>query len=113
MSKQINDARFRHAVVDEAPPSEGFGTEPFNFFDVQAPDYEVYFSMFDASEGGNGIDVTVTIQYKFLGSVWVDYNTYTTQTDNAFTSGGGGRLWRAIVKNGDYNSGTVRFGFNW
>ena len=122
-----SDEYYEYATVDTAPGAAGYFTNPVSgrhekveklFFSIREPSASV---------------ATVTIQFKCTGDAgWQDYTQSQKQilgpnsadvsdVEETFIVGnriviedsGPGVQWRAGVKQGDYTSGTVTFGFDW
>jgi len=99
-----------YATVDTDPAAAGFWTNEVSIRVAKSNRRadEVYFSI-----RGTGL-MTVTLQFKCFGdATWTDYNTYTTVTRLVIEGGAAGELWRAGVKDADYTSGNMTFGFDW
>ena len=72
---------------------------------------QIYFSVRDAAGTGT---MTVTLQFICPGeTVWTDYDTYTAVTRLLIEGAAAGVSWRAGVKDADYTSGELIFGFDW
>ena len=58
--------------------------------------------------------MTVTLQFICPGDAsWSDYDTYTAVTREKVEGAAAGVRWRAGVKDADWTSGTLTFGFDW
>jgi len=98
--------RYKDAIVDTAPGADGFATNIVKG-STKGSGYLVF------SVRGMG-DATVTLQFKGLGdSSWTDLKTYITNDRELLEGSGNGVEWRAIIKDTNYTSGTIKFGFDW
>lgn len=111
---------YEYATVDTAPGASGFWTNAVKMRKKGLGDKDkMVFSIRSTDVDASATDtVTVTLQFKCIGDQdWTDYYN----DGNAFNIGerkliedfAGGVQWRAGVKNGDYTSGSVTFGFDW
>lgn len=99
---KISRNRSKHAYVDSAPGTGGFATDEVG---VKG---KIFFSV--RGEGS----MTVTLQFKVPGDdFWSDYGTYTSVSRDVIETATEHEKWRAIVKDGDYTSGNLTFGFDW
>jgi hypothetical protein len=104
-----SEARRRYATVDTGPSSPGYFTDEVNMSKIGKR--KVFFSVRDM---GTSFDATVTLQFKCIGDDgWSDYDTYSSSIRKAIEGEGEHVRWRAGIKDTDYTSGTVRFGFDW
>jgi hypothetical protein len=104
-----NGKRYKDAIVDTAVGSEGFASDPVRSSSKGRIGYLAF------SVRGSG-SANVTLQFKCIGdSEWTDYNLspYTPGDRELIEGSGNGVYWRGIIKDGDYNSGTVKFGIDW
>jgi len=112
--------RYEYATVDTAPGSAGYFTNavhPANlnidklFFSIRTTDHE------DSSAAGEA-SVVVTLQFRCVGDLeWQDYyndgNDFAVGQREVIDAHAYGVQWRAGVKDADYTSGSVTFGFDW
>lgn len=99
-----------YATVNTTPPAEGYWTNQLGLRRKK-----IAYAFF--SIRGTGV-ATVTLQFKCEGdSDWTDFNndgtTFVTGDRKVLEGNAGNVLWRAGVKQADYTSGEVRFGFDW
>lgn len=107
-NKQTGDSQYEYATVDTAPGAGGYFTRIIDSDKISSVWKRLYFSI-----RGSGV-MTVTLQFKCTGdSDWSDYDSYTSVERKTIEGGVGGVQWRAGVKQGDYTSGSLRFGFDW
>lgn len=111
---------YEYAVVDTAPGSAGYYTNVVQprklgigklFFSIRNTDIE-------DSSGAANASVVVTLQFKCVGDAdWQDYyndgNDFEIGQRECIEAYAGGVSWRAGVKDQDYTSGSVIFGFDW
>ena len=103
---------YEYATVDTAPGAEGFATNPVSPGHLVGAHQLINFSVRDLTEGG-AMDTTVTLQFQCDGDdAWTDYSTYAAPGRWVIDGRGLKVQWRAVVKQGAHNSGTVRFGFD-
>ena len=111
---------YEYAVVDTAPGAAGYWTNIVNprksgisrlFFSIRNTDIE------DSSGAADAV-IIVTLQFKCSGDLdWQDFY----YSSDGFVIGdrveigdiGPGTQWRAGVKDQDFTSGSVKFGFDW
>lgn len=110
MANAISTGDYReYATVNTAPGSGGFWT---NTIGMRGKHISSMF--FNIRGTGNA---KVTLQFKCHGDDdWTDYNNGADFVigDNKIIEGNGGDMvWRAGVKQADYSSGSVTFGFTW
>ena len=105
-NSQSSGNRYEYATVDTDPAAAGYWTETVNLRRVSSQ--QIYFSV-----RGTG-SMTVTLQFICPGdAAWSDYDTYTTVTRLKVQGAAAGVRWRAGVKDADYTSGELTFGFDW
>ena len=116
-----------YATVDTLPDSvdTGYFTNTVCIRDIQKKFkvQKVFFSIreleADPSDASDATDITVSLQYKCVGDEgWTDYvsldgSTLAIGNRLAVEDTGAGVLWRAGVKPDDFQSGQLRFGFDW
>ena len=86
-------------------------------------EFRVYFSIreyeADSSGASDTSSMTVTLQYKCEGDAgWQDYvpldgSALAVGNRLEIRDSGAGVLWRAGVKDYEYTSGSITFGFDW
>ena len=98
--------RYEYATVDTDAAAAGYWTEEVN--PKRKSQSQVYFSV-----RGTGT-ITITLQFICPGdATWTDYDTYTAVTRVKVEGAAAGVRWRAGVKDADYTSGSLTFGFDW
>ena len=103
-------SHFADATVDTAPGADGYFTGSVGMNERKRE--KIFFSVRETGDS-SAFTATITLQFKTdRDSDWQDYKTYTS-IDREVIEMNAGTQWRAGVKNGDYTSGTVRFGFDW
>ena len=110
-NKRSDDSQYEYATVDTAPGADGYFTSIIDSAKISVGWKRLYFST-----RGSGVMI-ITLQFKCIGDDdWSDYDSYTS-TDSCkrkiIEGGVGGIQWRAGVKQEDYTSGSMRFGFDW
>jgi len=117
--------RYEYATVEEATGAAGYGTNEVSIRHLQKTEKinKVFFSIreyeSDSSGASDTSDVTVRLQFKCPGDLgWQDYkflNGATLDVGHRFAIADTGAdvLWRGWVKDNDYRSGKVSFGFDW
>ena len=110
-NSQSSGNYYEYATVDTAPGANGYFTNTV-YPRTERKDSqfkEIFFSV-----GGTG-SMTVTLQFKRtdVDSDWSDYDTYTSSTFQKLEESSVNVGWRAVVKNGEYSSGSLTFGFSW
>jgi hypothetical protein len=109
VNSRNSQSNFEVATVDTAPGTEGYWTRSTNA-STAGTNGRDNITFFISGTGS----MTVTIQFNSPGSnVWTDYDTYTSTTRVRIEDGSKSVLWRAGVKNGEYSSGSLTFGFDW
>lgn len=72
---------------------------------------DIYFSVRDYGVAANMI---ITIQFRCEGDTdWTDYNETNIVQRKVLEDNGVNALWRAGVKDTDFESGKMSFGFDW
>lgn len=116
---------YKYATVDTNPGAEGYWTEEISirFLKKKLKVEKVFFSIrefeADSSEASDTSDVTVRLQFKCPGDAgWQDLYRNSGSGNLvgeriAIEDTAANVLWRAGVKDGDYVSGKVTFGFDW
>lgn len=119
-NSRSNGVHYEYATVDTAPGPSGYWTEPVRAHDKSVK--KIFFSIretdLDDSSGAPASDIVVTLQFKCPGDVdWQDYYNdgadYEIGQREVIEDSGAGVVWRAGVKDQDYTSGSVTFGFDW
>ena len=106
VNSQSSAGRYEYATVDTDPAAAGYWTNEIN--PRGKSQNQVYFSL-----RGSG-SMTVTLQFICTGDAsWTDYDTYTAVTRLKIEGAAAGVRWRAGVKDTDYTSGSLTFGFDW
>ena len=98
-----------YAYVDTDPGTAGYWTNSINIRNVSSENIAFL------SIRGSGV-MTITLQFRCPGdATWTDYATYTTASTRRMLIEGAALnvLWRAGVKDTDYTSGNLTFGFDW
>jgi len=118
----VSDEYREYAVVDGAVGSGYFGGE-VDMADLKALKSieRIFFSIREeAAEGSiDDSDITVSLQFKLLGDErWQDYvpldsSTLAIGNRLRIEDDGSAAKWRAGVKEDNYTSGSVIFGFDW
>jgi len=125
MANSRNDSSYqKYATVDTLPEStgEGYYTNEINLRELQK-DFKVQKAFFSIREYGDDdsmdvSDIVVTLQFKCADDErWQDYRNegtaFATGDRVAIEDTGKAIRWRAGVKEDDYTSGAVTFGFDW
>lgn len=100
---------YEYASVDTAPGASGYATNTVSPRGKHTD--RLIFSIRESS--GGSFAATVTLQFMPEGdTAWTDYATY-TDFERKIVEDPVACKWRAIIKNGNYSSGTVKFGFEW
>ena len=106
VNSQSSAGRYEYATVDTDPAAAGYWTNVVN--PRGKSQNQIYFSV-----RGSG-SMTITLQFICTGdATWTDYGSYTTVTRVKVVGGAAGVRWRAGVKDADYSSGELTFGFDW
>ena len=127
MSSRSSGEYKEYATVDEQPSGDTYGywTNEVSLRELAKTHKisKMYFSIREEVEDSSGFSdigsMTVVLQFKCDGDVgWQDYQPLDASTlavGNRFAieDMGAGVLWRAGVKDGDYTSGSLTFGFDW
>ena len=105
---KTSNSNQEYATVDTAPGTGGYWTNEIT--ETGKYQEKLFFSVRDM---GTSFSATVTVQFQPDGDDdWSDYGTYTSNSREVLEIGTTGNKWRAGVKEGDYTSGKVRFGFD-
>jgi len=114
-----------YATVDTLPTGLGYFTNTVNVRAIRKTNKElrIYFSIreeeADSSEASDTSTMTVTLQYMCDGdSGWQDYvpldgSALAVGNRVVIEDSGAAVLWRAGVKDGEFTSGSLTFGFDW
>ena len=114
-----------YATVDSAPAGLGYFTNTVDLRLLRKNNREnrAYFSIreaeSDSSEASDTSVMTVTLQYKCEGDEgWQDYvpldgSALVVGNRVVIEDSGAAVLWRAGVKDGEFTSGSITFGFDW
>ncbi|MBU2177629.1 MAG: hypothetical protein KJ556_21260 [Gammaproteobacteria bacterium] len=114
-----------YATVDTPPDGLGYFTNEVNLRALRKVNKEtrVYFSIreyeADSSEASDTSSMVVTLQFKCDGDLgWQDYvpldgSALAVGNRVMIEDAGAGVLWRAGVKDYEYTSGSITFGFDW
>lgn len=126
MANRRSSGEFKeYATVDTTPTGLGYFTNEVDLINLQEVGSEtrMYFSIreweADSSEASDTSEMTVTLQFKCEGDEgWQDYvsldgSTLAVGNRVSIRDSGAAVLWRAGVKDGDYTSGSITFGFDW
>ena len=106
-NRQHTSSRYEYAVVDVDAPSAGYWTNAVN--PKRESGSHVYFSI----RGPGTMTVTLQFMHTPMDTTWVDYATYTAATRVKISESAAGVRWRAGVKDADWTSGYLTFGFDW
>ncbi len=124
-NSRASGATYEYATVDSNPGSAGYFTNPVCVRDlVKRGADRIFFSIrekdADISANPSALSaVTVVLQYLCPGdSAWTDYvplggSSFATGNLVEIPDMGTGRMWRAGVRDDEYTSGSVTFGFDW
>ena len=107
------NAFYHYAIVDTAPGAAGYPCTEINPREqkIGIGSNRVYFSV---RSNINPVSALVTLQFKrATDTAWSDHSTYNTNACVQIIDGANEARWRAIVKQGDYITGSVTFGFDW
>jgi hypothetical protein len=113
-NSRVSEDYREYATVNEDPSTsvDGYWTNPVNPRKNRLD--RIFFSVRETAAGSSAFSAIVTLQFRCLGDEeWNDYATYTSSDRKRIEDDGAGVQWRAGVKNGDYTSGEVTFGFDW
>lgn len=101
-----------YATVDEGSSTAlDYFTNPVNMREKGLE--KVFFSVRETG-ASTAFTATITLQFRCKGDgEWNDYDTYTGVVRKLIEGGGAGVQWRAGIKDDDYTSGEVTFGFDW
>lgn len=103
--------RREYATVDTDPDASGYYTNAVNIQRIQRTRRDVSQVCFSVRGTGS---MTVTLQFICSGDAsWTDYDTYTAVIRLKIEGAAAGVRWRAGVKDTDYTSGSLTFGFDW
>ncbi len=126
MANRRSSGTFKeYATVDTVPDGLGYFT---NSVDLRAlrkdnKEFRVYFSIreyeADSSAASDTSEMTVTLQFQCEGDLgWQDYvpldgSTLAVGNRVVIEDSGAAVLWRAGIKDFEYTSGSITFGFDW
>ena len=126
MANRRSSGSFKeYATVDTIPTGLGYFTNSVDLRALRKDNKEnrVYFSIreyeADSSEASDTSEMTVTLQFQCEGDLgWQDYvplDGSTLAVGNRVTieDSGAAVLWRAGIKDYEYTSGSITFGFDW
>lgn len=127
MSSKSSNEFYEYATVNSEPSGTelGYWTNPVSirYLSKKYKIDKVFFSIRESESDSSGASdtsiMTVTLQFKCEGdSGWQDYlplsgTAIAVGNRFAIEDTGKGILWRAGVKDGDYISGSLIFGFDW
>ena len=126
MANNRSSGEFKeYATVDTTPTELGYFTNEVNLRALRKDKGErkVYFSIreeeADSSAASDTSSMTVTLQFKCEGDAgWQDYvpldgSELAVGNRVAVEDSGAAVLWRAGVKDYEYTSGSLTFGFDW
>jgi hypothetical protein len=113
---------YEYATVDTAPGAAGYYTNEISpsrkikqlFFSVRCTDKEDSSAAADSAHA----EAQVTLQYKCIGDVdWTNYyraaGVFHVGERIVLDAYGGGVHWRAGIRDEDYDTGSITFGFDW
>jgi hypothetical protein len=116
---------YEYATVDTNPDSDGFWTNEISIrYKRRKSKIEgVVFSIREYEPDSSGASdtsvATVSLQFKCPGDLgWQDYkpldgSTFAVGNRIFLEDVSAGVVWRAGVKDGDFSSGSITFGFDW
>jgi hypothetical protein len=115
---------YEYATVDTKPTSAGYFTKEIDVRHVVKLNKKLFFSIREAAADISAAPsalstVTVVLQFKCPGDAgWTDYidlagSTLAIGNRVQLDDNGTGVLWRAGVRDDEYTSGSVTFGFDW
>ncbi|MFW6246752.1 MAG: hypothetical protein ACOC22_01055 [bacterium] len=114
-NSKISGEYKEYASVDTAPGADGYWT---NIVNMRVKNLN--FMFFSIRDGGAEAAASgkVTLQFRCDGdSDWTDYyndgSDFNVGERKKIEGAGGAVKWRAGIKEGDFTSGTVNFGFDW
>jgi len=122
MANSKDNGEFKRYATVDTDPADGYFTDEVSIRKLAKTNKldKIYFSVREASDS-ESVDtsvITVTLQFKCSSDGrWQDY--YNDGSDIAIgdrkqiEDTGADVFWRAGVKEGDYTSGSVTFGFDW
>jgi len=113
-----------YATVDTQPTSAGYFTNEVNVRTKLKRNAKLFFSIreteADVSAAPSALSsITVVLQFKCPDDLgWTDYidlagSTLAIGNRVQLDDNGAGVLWRAGVRDDEYTSGSVTFGFDW
>lgn len=126
-NSQSSGTYYEYATVDTQPTAAGYGTKEISPQEIcgkrKAGASCVYFSIRESEADSSGAsdtsNIKVNLQFHCPGDAgWQDYKLINgTVLDVghriAITDKGRGVIWRGWVKDNDFGSGKVTFGFDW
>lgn len=116
---------YEYATVDTKPNADGYWTKPISIGylvkdrRITGVNFSVRETEADSSAASETSNITVSLQFKCPGDAgWQNYKTQsgnTVDVGNRILIRDTGRdvFWRAGVKDNDYVSGSLVFGFDW
>jgi hypothetical protein len=109
-NSQASGTYKEYATVDTTPGADGYWTNSISLRVKKLT--QVFFSI-----RGTGV-ATVTLQFRCEGDTdWTDYSNdgvaFVTGDRKIIESNAGNVQWRAGVKQANYTSGSITFGFDW
>jgi len=125
-NEKITGANKEYAIVDTQPGSAGYFTNEVNIRHLQKTEKvsKVFFSIreheADISAAPSALSViTVVLQFKCDGDhAWSDFipldsSEFVIGNRVVIEDTGANVVWRAGVRDDEYTSGSVTFGFDW
>jgi len=123
-NSKSSDNNYEYATVDTKPTSAGYFTKEIDVRDILKTNKKIFFSIresaADISAAPSELStITVVLQFKCPGDAgWTDYisldgSTLAIGNRLQLDDYGAGVLWRAGVRDDEYTSGSVTFGFDW
>ena len=123
-NSQSSGNNYEYAVVDTKPTSAGYFTKVVDARHILKRNDKLFFSIresnADMSAAPSALStITVVLQFICPGdAAWTDYidlagSTLAIGNRVQLDDNGAGVLWRAGVRDDEYTSGSVTFGFDW
>jgi len=124
-NSRSSSATHEYATVDTKPGSAGYGTAEISIRKLRKEKgvEKIFFSIREYESDSSGASdtsvITVNLQFKCTGDLgWQDYklvNGTTIDVGHRFAifDTAADVLWRGWVKDNDFGSGKVTFGFDW
>lgn len=114
MANELDSSDYREYASVDTDPAADYFTNEVSLRQKQVE--KMFFSFRDQGASSGDFVVILTLQFKCTNDAdWTDYDTYTIDdTPRQLIEGNAGNvLWRLGIKNTEYTSGAVTFGFDW